>query len=79
MSDGFVCPQCGESLGEPMTIHSREFQGYEAHGGVVEHSDEACSLCVYESKLNECEMLTRADVKQMMDERRAELRAKVTV
>lgn len=71
----WTCPYCGESLGEPVTVHSREFQGDEAHGGIVEWSDEACTVCQCESKLLDCEYLSRADVARMMDEYRAELRS----
>lgn len=39
------CPYCGESGGEPMTNHSREWQGDEYHGGMVEMAEEMCSKC----------------------------------
>jgi hypothetical protein len=49
----FVCPYCGESGGEPQTVYSREYQGESPHGGMVEHVDEMCSLCIREQKYRE--------------------------
>lgn len=40
-----ACPFCGELGGTPITVHSSEYQGDSPHGGMVEWSDEACSLC----------------------------------
>ncbi len=42
----YTCPNCGDTGGTPITVTSREFQGDEAHGGYVNHEDDACSLCV---------------------------------
>ena len=42
----WYCPNCGEIGGEPRTVTSSEFQGDEAHGGVVTWDDEGCSLCI---------------------------------
>lgn len=39
------CPYCGETGGEPYTVYSREYQGDSPHGGIVEWSDECCTLC----------------------------------
>ena len=49
----FLCPYCGESGGEPRTVRSREFQGEEGHGGMVEHEDEMCTLCIADQKRRE--------------------------
>ena len=47
------CPYCGEAGGEPKTVYSREFQGEEGHGGMVEWEDERCSFCIREEKYRE--------------------------
>ena len=44
----FVCQYCGQSGGEPVEVASREFQGDEAHGGIVTWIDHGCTLCVKE-------------------------------
>ena len=43
--DEFICPYCGESGGYPEEITWTEFQGDEAHGGMVEFREECCTLC----------------------------------
>ena len=42
----FVCPNCGETEGEPREIWSHEYQGEVGHGGIVEWCEDACTLCV---------------------------------
>jgi DnaJ-class molecular chaperone len=44
----YRCPNCGEDGGTPITVTYREFQGDAAHGGMVNHEDEACSKCIAE-------------------------------
>ena len=39
------CPYCGETGGDPVTSYSREWQGDEYHGGIVEWSEEMCTKC----------------------------------
>lgn len=39
------CPYFGEAGGYPKTVSSREYQGDSPHGGMVEHTEERCSLC----------------------------------
>lgn len=68
------CPHCGESLGEPVTVNSREFLGDEIHGGVVEREDQMCSVCHKETRLRECEYFSDAQIADMMEEFKAELR-----
>lgn len=68
------CPHCGESLGEPVTVNSREFLGDEIHGGVVEHEDQMCSVCHKEARLRDCQYFSDAQISDMMDEFKAELR-----
>jgi hypothetical protein len=72
----WACPHCDESIGEPVTIRSREWLGDEAHGGMVEEDQECCSVCIKESKLRDCEYLTAADIDAMMEEYRSVLRRK---
>ncbi len=66
----WVCPNCGESIGEPREIRSREYQGEEPHGGVVETIEEACTLCIKEIRLRECGGFTDAEIVAIMDEYR---------
>lgn len=71
------CPRCGESIAEPVTLRSKEFQGDEMHGGIIEHEEEACGLCVKEDKLRACEQFTEAEIWKIMTEYRLELIARV--
>jgi hypothetical protein len=77
VSEGAVawprCPNCGESIAEPVTLYSTEWQGDEMHGGLVRTEEQACALCVKESKLRDCEMFSEAEIASIMDEYRKEL------
>lgn len=41
----WACPYCGSEEGQPKVVYWREWQGDEAHGGLVEWSREACTRC----------------------------------
>jgi hypothetical protein len=70
-----ACPNCGDDLGTPVTVYSSEWQGDEAHGGRVDYEEESCSLCVMVNKLRDCEQFTNAEIKKIMEDKRAELQA----
>ena len=67
------CPHCGESVAKPVTVRSKEWQGDEAHGGIVEHKDDMCDLCFFESELRDTERFTEEEIAGIVAERKAEL------